>query len=104
MDIPTMREFNELKDMVGKIMSKLGLEEATLMIKDLAIRYGCSYNHIKYSAPWLMPNFGKSDFSGATRWLISTVRQWEETPVLERKLQYLRLAEENSRKLIESRK
>lgn len=81
-----IEQFQEMRTNVERIMTALGIKSQVLTIKDLAQRYQCSYNKIKYSHPYLMPNNGKSDFGGGTiKWYIKTVEDWENIPIAERK-------------------
>ena len=87
MEIATMEDFERLESKVDRVLEALGLSQKVLTIKDLAARYQCSYNYIKYSAPYLMPNNGKSDFgSGVIKWHTQTVEDWEKIPLEERKV------------------
>ncbi|MFA6934358.1 MAG: hypothetical protein WCR70_03735 [Sphaerochaetaceae bacterium] len=91
MTIPTMEDFNRLEKKVDELLDLYSKDKPkTLNIRQLAQRYASSYNHIKYDAPWLMPGFGKSDFPGTARWLISTVEDWEKIPIDERQEMYSR--------------
>ena len=85
MEIATIEDFKRLESKVDAILASLGIDSKVLTIKDLAQRYQCSYNAIKYSHPYLMPNNGKSDFGGTIRWHIKTVEDWENIPIAERK-------------------
>lgn len=86
MNIPTTEDFARLEAKVDAIMARIGISSQVLTIKDLAARYQCSYNKVKYSQPYLMPNNGKSDFgSGAKKWQLKTVEDWESIPLEDRK-------------------
>ena len=86
MNIPTMEDFERLESKVDLLLAKAGMSQTVLTIKDLAARYQKSYNYVKYSAPYLMPNNGKSDFgAGVIKWLIGTVEKWEKIPLEDRK-------------------
>lgn len=86
MDIPTIEDFARLEKKMDLILSRLGASDNVVTIKDLAARYKCSYNYIKYTAPYLMPNNGKSDFTGGViKWHIQTLEEWEKIPVDERR-------------------
>ena len=81
-----VNDLNEIKSTVNRIADKMGASSQVLGIKDLAARYQKSYNYVKYSAPYLMPNNGKSDFgAGVIKWLIGTVEDWEKIPLEDRK-------------------
>ena len=91
--IPSKEDFDRLEQKVDKLLDLYSQDKPrTLNVRQLAQRYASSYNHIKYDAPWLMPNFGKSDFPGAVRWLVATVESWEGIPLEERKSMYERKA------------
>lgn len=80
-----LKQFQEMREDIASIKATLGIDSHVLTIKDLAQRYQCSYNAIKYSHPYLMPNNGKSDFGGTIRWHIKTVEDWENIPIADRK-------------------
>ncbi len=91
MTIPTKEDFDRLEKKVDELLELYSQDKPkTLNIRQLAQRYASSYNHIRYDAPWLMPNLGSSDFPGTTRWLVSTVEQWEQIPVEERESMWKR--------------
>ena len=81
-----VNDLNEIKSTVNRMADKMGASSQVVGIKDLATRYQKSYNYIKYRAPYMMPNNGKSDFgAGTIKWMVKTVEDWESIPLEDRK-------------------
>lgn len=79
-------------------------EKNVMKIKDLAERYGYASSSM-YSKPWLLPNYGKSDFeTGVMRWRLTTISEWEAIPVKERMKKYFAKCREETIRTAEQNK
>lgn len=75
-----IEENRELRQIVQRYTSSVCeiVDEKVLTLNDLSARYGQHRSTISRK-PWILPNFGVSDFpEGTKRWKMSTVLAWEE--------------------------
>lgn len=71
------------------VMLKLLLQKTTMprtvTVSDIARMEGLSVTNINERKPWILPNFGVSDYEGGKRkWDIETYSKWSAIPEKER--------------------
>lgn len=90
MDLATKEDIDALKASIADIFKcmsdmrqKLVISDV-LYVSDIARIEDLSVSGIK-KCPWLLPNFGKSEYpEGRVRWTTETVKKWRTIPVSER--------------------
>lgn len=94
MEIATKDDFDALAKDIDEMKALLSiLQEKTLLpsvvyVSDIAKVERLSITGIK-KEPWLLPNFGISEYPGRARWSFDTYREWRSRPVKERHRAYL---------------
>lgn len=81
------RELGEIRDLLGVVQESV-LAPDVLYVKDVAKVERLSVSGVK-KEPWLLPNFGISEYPGRTRWSFKTVREWRQIPVKTRHSMWL---------------
>ena len=74
-----------------ELMSSLAKVPETVSVADIAKLNGLSRTDIAYNKPYLLPDFGKSEFPvGKKRWTIEKYHAWEAIPLEKRKAEWER--------------
>jgi hypothetical protein len=85
-------EVEPLRDEISSLREQIantGKEIKT--IADISREYGYSRRTVERS-PWLMPNWGKSDFTGQRkRWKRETYKAWFSVPIITREREWLHM-------------
>ncbi|MGL4524301.1 MAG: hypothetical protein ACRCVN_02115 [Spirochaetia bacterium] len=93
-----LREENhQLKEKINILDSfvRRSIEDRVLNMADLVHRYKTSKSTL-ISNPWILPNFGISDFSiGIKRWRMATVLSWEDIAIEKRKQDWMKICQSN---------
>ena len=90
MEIATKQDFDAMQARLDQLTEYVSLlSEKALMpdvvyLQDIARVEGLSVPGLK-KQPWLIPNFGESEYPGHKKWKYQTFRQWRNIPVMERK-------------------
>lgn len=80
-----MAELHNTNTMLKLLLQKTTLPK-TISVADIAQMEGVSVTSLTERKPWLLPNFGKSDFSDKKRrWKFETYAAWSEIPEAQRK-------------------
>lgn len=90
---PLRAEFENLRDQLAN------QGRAIKTIADICREYGYSRATVERN-PWLMPNWGKSDFTGTRkRWKRETYAAWFSMPVDARHRQWLNMPLKDKKKI-----
>jgi hypothetical protein len=81
---PLHEEISSLKDEVARIMP----QERVKTVADICREFGYA-RHTVLRHPWLMPNWGRSDYPGRVRrWKAETYRDWFKKATTDREYEW----------------
>lgn len=78
-----MSKLTNLENLV-MVLAKNTKAPTTVNVADVAQIEGISVTNLRAKKPWLMPNFGVSDYEGSKRWKYETLLKWQEIPESQR--------------------
>ena len=95
-DIEELKAIIELQNHLISRMIKINHEDETIDVKAICSLKGISRTDLMRK-PYLMPNFGESEYPGRRRWNLTTYEEWEKESVLSRERRWrAKLANENA--------
>lgn len=95
-DIEELKTLIEMQNLLIHRMIKANHEDETIDVKAICSLKGISRTDLMRK-PYLMPNFGESEYPGRRRWNLSTYEEWEKEPVISRERRWrTKLANDNA--------
>ena len=90
LDLPTREDLMRVEAKLDMLLAQICREAKTITVSQIASELGMAESTLRYSHPWLLPNFGVSQYPGVKRWDMKVYESWksEKTPD-ERKAEFL---------------
>lgn len=93
-DIEELKALIELQNQLIHRMIKSRHENETVDVKAICSMKAMSRTDLMRK-PYLMPNFGESEYPGRRRWNLSTYEEWEKEPVNSRERRWRTMVSNN---------
>lgn len=88
LDIATREDLLRVEAKLDQLLSILAVPK-TVTVSDICRFLGMSSSTVRYDFPWLLPNFGVSQYPGIKKWDQAVWEKWNARPVEDRKREYL---------------
>ena len=98
LDLATREDLARLESKLDKLISLLEKHPQTVTVKDICTQLRMCSSTVRYEFPWLLPNFGVSQYPGVKKWDQSVWDSWNSRPVEERRREYIEHQKEIVRK------
>lgn len=87
-DFATKEDLLRVESKLDRLLALVEKSTNTVTVNDIATMLGMSESYIRYSAPWLLPNNGISQYPGTKRWDLKVYEDWSRKPVKDREMEY----------------
>lgn len=89
-DFATREDLIRVEKKLDQLLDLLGRTPKVITVSQIAKELGLAETTLRYKFPWLLPNFGDSQYPGIKRWDVELWHRWKtEKTADERKAEYL---------------
>lgn len=88
LDLATREDLLRIESKLDRLLGLLETPK-TVNVSDICGFLKMNRSSVCYSHPWLLPNFGVSQYPGVRKWDVSVWEAWNARPVEERKREYI---------------
>ena len=98
LDLATRQDLERVEAKLDRLLTILDNRPRTVTVADICKQLRMCSSSIRYDFPWLLPNFGKSQYPGIKKWDRDVWEDWNARPVEDRRREYLEHEKERTRR------
>lgn len=98
LELVTKEDLDRIEAKLDRLLTIMDGRPRTVTVSDICKQLRMCSSSLRYDFPWLLPNFGVSQYPGIKKWDRDVWEAWNARPVEDRKREYLEHARETARR------